>query len=177
MRASEIYALGSVLYTMMCGNPPSPLHHSDWVISRLTDGDREFSADLVDIVSSMLSPVASERPNALRVAQLADSAWAKWRKETDEGRIVKTIEDVRDEERAAEEKKNKTKNKKKEAEDRVGFGTSPLTDVLNLIPGGEGRESEKDVVKFKKTYRKLLENRYGVEAVQKKFGKELPYVT
>ena len=72
-RASEIWSLGAVVYTMMTGIPPPRYYEYNWQISRMTD--KGFSRPLREIVAAMLNPEVGKRPNSLRLIDRAEEGW------------------------------------------------------------------------------------------------------
>ena len=91
-RASEIWSLGAVVYTMMTGIPPPRYYEYAWHISRMAD--KGFSKGIRDIVANMLDHDKEKRPDALKLLSMAEEGWRHWRTSTKDGR---EYVDVRDE--------------------------------------------------------------------------------
>ena len=82
-RASEIWALGATVYTMMTGMPPPRLYNYEWQISRMTD--KGFSQPIREIVADMLRPHPNDRIQTLVLVNRVNDAWEGWRATTEEG--------------------------------------------------------------------------------------------
>lgn len=79
--ASEIWALGAVVYTMMTGIPPAQQFDYKWVMSRMSD--KPYTRGLKEIVASMLQPRSGDRPTTAQLTGRMYTAWLAWR-ETDD---------------------------------------------------------------------------------------------
>jgi serine/threonine protein kinase len=82
-RASEVWALGATVYTMMTGMPPPRFYNYEWQISRMND--KGFSEALRDIVAEMLRPHPKDRMQTKDLVNQVDDAWEGWRATTEEG--------------------------------------------------------------------------------------------
>lgn len=90
-RASEIWSLGAVIYTMMTGMPPPRCYDHSWQISRMND--KGFTEGIRGIVAQMLMLHPADRPNAFGLVDKVDDEWARWRATTREGREFVDVED------------------------------------------------------------------------------------
>ena len=81
--ASEIWALGAVIYTMMTGIPPPRQFDYHWQISRMSD--KGYTSGLKEIVGDMLKTKSGERPTTAQVVGRVNEGWEKWR-DTDDAR-------------------------------------------------------------------------------------------
>jgi serine/threonine protein kinase len=88
---SEIWSLGAVVYTMMTGMPPPRNYEYDWQISRM--GDKGFGKDIRGVVTRMLHPDMTKRPETLILVDEVESAWKSWRAYTQEGREYVDVRD------------------------------------------------------------------------------------
>ncbi|KAK0112571.1 hypothetical protein ONS96_001806 [Cadophora gregata f. sp. sojae] len=89
--ASEIWELGSTIYTMMTGIPPPRLYEYSWQISRMND--RGYSQELRDIIRDMIKIHPADRPDAILLVNRVDDQWKKWRASSKEGAQVVDILD------------------------------------------------------------------------------------
>ncbi|KAI9640603.1 hypothetical protein NHQ30_010902 [Ciborinia camelliae] len=79
--ASEIWALGATVYTMMTGIPPPQQFDYKWVVSRMSD--KPYTAGLKQIVSDMLKFRSQDRPTTAQLVGRIEQGWEEWR-ETDD---------------------------------------------------------------------------------------------
>lgn len=90
--ASDIWALGAVLYHMMVGEPLHQVDLSDETVTRAGDDfwvkamPKRFTSQLKEIVRSMLRIDRDQRPQADELSIAVDRVMRIWRKETEEGR-------------------------------------------------------------------------------------------
>lgn len=75
-RASEVWSLGAVVYTMMTGMPPPRYYEYNWQISRMSD--KGFSRGLKQLVAGCLVHDVSERPDALRLVMEVEEGYREW---------------------------------------------------------------------------------------------------
>ena len=90
--ASDIWALGAVLYHMMYGEPPIQVDLSKETTT--PEGDdfwvkalpARFTSPLKEIVRSMLRTNRDDRPTAHDLAVVINENMKAWRKDTEEGK-------------------------------------------------------------------------------------------
>jgi serine/threonine protein kinase len=92
-RASEIWSLGVVVYTMMTGIPPPRMFEHHWQVSRMCD--KGFSDYIKPIIQDVLETDPTDRPDGWELVQRIDDQWRKWRANTREGRELLDIEEWR----------------------------------------------------------------------------------
>ncbi|TVY19165.1 Serine/threonine-protein kinase ATG1 [Lachnellula arida] len=90
-RASELWSLGAVIYTMMTDMPPPRIYSYDWQISRMND--KGYSQGLRNIVGDMLKPEPADRPPVLDLVSIIETEWRSWRANTREGQEFVDVED------------------------------------------------------------------------------------
>ncbi|TVY75914.1 Serine/threonine-protein kinase ATG1, partial [Lachnellula suecica] len=82
-RASELWSLGAVIYTMMTDMPPPRIYSYDWQISRMND--KGYTQGLRNIIADLLQPNPADRPSSVDLISRIDDEWRKWRANTREG--------------------------------------------------------------------------------------------
>jgi serine/threonine protein kinase len=82
-RATEVWALGAVVYTMMTGMPPPHFYNYEWQISRMND--KGFGKGIQDIVARMLEPHPKNRIHTKDLVNRVDDGWEGRRATTEEG--------------------------------------------------------------------------------------------
>ncbi|MCJ1261463.1 hypothetical protein MMC22_001327 [Lobaria immixta] len=90
--ASDIWALGAVLYHMMVGEPLHQVDLSDETATRARDDfwvkalPKRFTSQLKEIVRSILSIDRDQRPRADELSANVDRGMRIWRQDTEDGR-------------------------------------------------------------------------------------------
>lgn len=75
--ASEIWALGATVFTMMTGIPPPQQFEYQWAMSRMSD--KPFTSGLKNLVSAMLKVRSTDRPTTAQLVGRIEQGWEEWR--------------------------------------------------------------------------------------------------